>query len=191
MAVIFALAAAAVAACGGAATTPSTDPAGSTAPPSAPGFSADERQLLDGIVRGAVDCRPVREELPDRAIAGIECGADDPAVDRIGFYRFENDDDMLDVYFARMIAEGVAPNSGTCGDGEGEGPYWPGGDEVPAREGCFLNDFGYANYRATLPGEHVYIGVLGRTNDMAALESFAWLGNRDTPGTPTLWAEPR
>ncbi|HEV8699486.1 MAG TPA: hypothetical protein VGQ89_17475 [Candidatus Limnocylindrales bacterium] len=24
----------------------------------------------------------------------------------------------------------------------------------------------------------------------AALEDFAWLGNQDTPGGPTLWGEP-
>ena len=45
-----------------------------------------------------------------------------------------------------------------------------------------MNDDGYANYRATLPGSHVYIGILGRGDDMVALEDFAWLGSQDAPG---------
>jgi hypothetical protein len=36
----------------------------------------------------------------------------------------------------------------------------------------------------------MYVGVLGRTNDMAALRDFAWRGNEDVPGIPTLWHEP-
>ena len=58
------------------------------------------------------------------------------------------------------------------------------------RHGCFVNEEGYANYRATISGSDVYIGILGRTKDMRALEDFAWLGNEDVPGRPTLWSEP-
>jgi hypothetical protein len=60
---------------------------------------------------------------------------------------------------------------------------------VPNRAGCFVNDAGFANYRATLPAR-VYIGILGRSADMAALEDWAWIGSQDTPGSPTLWIEP-
>ncbi len=67
--------------------------------------------------------------------------------------------------------------------------YTPGEGVVPARDGCFINDQGYANYRATLPWSLVYIGILGTSDDMAALSDFAWLGNQDTPGSPTLWSE--
>ena len=44
--------------------------------------------------------------------------------------------------------------------------------------------------RATRSGSHVYIGILGRSGDMRALEDFAWRFNQDTPGQPTLWSEP-
>jgi hypothetical protein len=37
----------------------------------------------------------------------------------------------------------------------------------------------------------VSIGIRGRSDDMRALEDFAWLGNQDTPGNPTLWGPPR
>ncbi len=54
----------------------------------------------------------------------------------------------------------------------------------PDRDGCFINDEGYANYRATRSGSNVYIGILGTSDDMAALADFAWLGSQDTPGNP-------
>jgi hypothetical protein len=172
---------------------PSVTPPPPSPEPSPADFTAAERYLLDGILRGAEDCQPAggSDDLPRDAIAGIECASPDPSVSRIGFYLFANDADMLDAYLARMKAEGVALDSGICNEGERESAYIPGeGDEiVPYRVGCFINDEGYANYRVTLPGAHVYIGILGRSGDMVALEDFAWLGSQDTPGNPTLWGE--
>lgn len=158
--------------------------------PSTP--TAQEQYLIDGILRDAEDCQPVRVGLADGAIAGIECAADDAAVAAIGFYLFSDDVATLDAYLARMAAEGIALDSGACveGEGEGEGAYVPDEGVSPWRAGCFINDEGYANYRFTLPGSHVYIGILGRTDDMSDLADFSFRGNQDTPGGPTLWTEP-
>jgi hypothetical protein len=41
----------------------------------------------------------------------------------------------------------------------------------------------------TLPGPHVYVGLLGRTADMRSLGDWAWFGNEDVPGYPTLWQQ--
>src|SRR6187397_2478696 len=132
------VAAVAVAACGAASIEPSHPPLVSprapqpdaTPDPSAfpvpqsPGsladFTAAERYLFDGILRGAVECQPAggSDELPRDAIAGIECNSADLGVARIGFYLFENDADMLKAYLSRMNAEGVALDSGSCRDGE-------------------------------------------------------------------------
>lgn len=154
--------------------------------------NAREKYLIAGVRRGAIDCQPVRADLPSRAVAGIECRADDRAVAKVGFYLFKSDKDTLNAYLQRMTAEGVELESGGCiaGEGEGENAYvpWEGPGIAPWRNGCFINDAGFANFRATLPGEHVYIGILGRTANMAALADFAWKFNQDTPGTPTLWA---
>jgi hypothetical protein len=158
-----------------------------TEAPAAP--TAQEQYLIDGVLRGAQDCAPVRDDLPAGAIAGIECAADDPAVAQVGFYLFADEAAMLDAYFARMDAEGVTRESGGCVDGEGEGSYIPFEGISPDRDGCFINEQGYANYRATRSGANVYIGILGTSDDMAALADFAWLGNQDTPGNPTLWGE--
>ena len=153
-------------------------------------LTATERYLIDGIRRTALDCQPVRAHLPGKAYAGVECRSDDPAVARMGFYLFHTDRDMLDAYFARVRAEGLKRDSGACADGEGESAFIPGEPEdvLVDRHACFINDQGYANYRVTMSGG-LYIGLLGRSADMRALEDFAWIGSVDVPGYPTLWAE--
>jgi hypothetical protein len=174
--------------------TPSVAPSDPVTPPPAtpaPAVpTAEEQYLMDGVRRGGQDCRPVRVDLPTGAVAGIECTADHPAVARLGFYLFADEATMLDAYFERMASEGITRESGGCIDGEGEGSYVPFEGVSPYRDGCFINAEGYANYRATLPGANVYVGILGRSDDMAALADFAWVGNQDTPGNPTLWSEP-
>jgi hypothetical protein len=169
--------------------TPVATPKPSASP--APRLTAAEKHLLDGIHRDAIDCRPVRDGLPGKAVAGIECRSNDPAVARIAFYLFKNDADMLDAYFARMDAEGVERDSGGTADREGESAYIPGEEEpLPDRSGNFVNAEGYANFRATMSGNHVYIGILGRTGDMGSLIDFAWRGVVDVPGQPSLWGVP-
>ena len=152
-------------------------------------ISEGERYLLAGVLRGAVDCHVVRSGLPPKSRAGIECASDDRQVARVGFYYFERDDDLLAAYAARKVREGVALDSGpACKEGESEGPYvpWDGPDMAPFRYGCFINGEGYANLRLTT-GSAVYIGILGRTDDMEALAAFAFRGSVDVPGFPTLW----
>jgi hypothetical protein len=168
---------------------PAPTPGTSDSPPPVL-LTAGERYLIDGIRRGAIDCKPVRDALPGKALAGIECRSNDPSVARIGFSLFASDADMLEHYFHRLRLEGVKPDSGGCYDGEGEGPYIPETGTAPDRRGCFVNDEGYANLRATMSGNHVYIGVLGRTANTRALDDFAWRGSVDVPSMPTLWTDP-
>jgi hypothetical protein len=187
--------------------SPSADPSVTPAPSGSPTATAqptakpspvvtnmNERYLIAGARRDVSRCVPVRTGLPPRAIAGVECRATDAHVAKVGFYLFKTDKDTVNAYVERMRAEGIELDSagGPCIDGEGDGAYvpWEGPGIAPWRNGCFLNDAGYANFRATLPGSHVYIGVLGRSADMAALADFAWKGNQDTPGAPTVWAAP-
>ncbi len=109
----------------------------------------------------------------------------------MGFYLFRSDADMLEAYMARMDAEGIVLDSGACVPGEGEGAYipYPEGETAFDRHACFVNSEGYGNYRATLSGAHVYMGLLGRGKDMRSLQDWAWLGSVDTPGNPTLWQQ--
>jgi len=171
---------------------PVATPRPATLAPPSHSFTAAEKYLLAGVRRGATNCKPAsgREDLPARALAGIECASPDRAVARVGFYVFPSDEAMLDAYLARMAAEGVELDSGSCHEGESEHAYTPGEGLLLDRAGCFINSAGFANYRATLAGPHVYIGILGRSDNMQALEDFAWRGNQDTPGNPTLWFPP-
>ena len=155
-------------------------------------LSRAERYLVGGILRGESECSPVRgDALPGLAIAGIDCEVVGTPVARMGFYLFRNDDDMLDAYFARVSVENLIVDSGACVPGEGEGAYIPYGEDelAPDRHACFVNDQGYGNYRATLSGVHVYMGLLGRTASMRAIEDYAWKGSVDVPGNPTLWGQ--
>ena len=171
---------------------PSVEPLPSDAPetpdPAIVEFTADEMYLVDGIRDdAALDCEPVRAELPDKAVSAVECIGDEWFVARLGFYLFESDEDMLEHYTARLQAEGVTLNHGSCFDGEGDGQYLPGEQEVAARNGCFITAEGVANYRLLLPGAHVYVGIVGHNIDTVELADYAFLGNRDTPGSPTIW----
>ena len=166
--------------------TPSSSPR-----PHKPTFNAAERYLQAGILRGAVECEPVRTDLPAGSIAGIECASDEPSVARIGYYLFGTEQDMLDAYVARVERAGLEIGSGAdCAADGGESEYvpWEAGELAPYRNACFINDAGYANYRVTLPGANLYIGILGRSKDMAALADFAFRGSQDVPGFPTLWS---
>jgi hypothetical protein len=65
-----------------------------------------------------------------------------------------------------------------------------GPGDRPYRLGCYLNEFGNANYRFTVPDSLVYVGILGTGRDLGTLHDWAWLGNREVPGSPTVWREP-
>jgi hypothetical protein len=171
---------------------PAPDPTDAPEPTETPDpaiveFTPGEGFLSDGIHRGAMDCEPVRNELPPKAVAGIECTGTEWFVAKIGYYLFESDDEMFDYYVNRMKREGVTLDSGSCFDGEGDGQYIPGEDEVMSRHGCFITAQGIANYRLLLPGAHVYVGIVGHNIDPIELEDFAFLGNHDTPSFPTIW----
>jgi hypothetical protein len=158
-------------------------------------FTRAERYLVDGIMRGDGDCLPVRGgRLPGDAIAGIDCDLVGTPVARMGFYLFRTESDMLDAYIARLTAERLEIEGGDgCFEREGDNAYvpWDEADGLgPYRQACFVNSEGYGNLRLTMPGPHVYVGLLGRTAAMRPLSDWAFFGNQDTPSYPTLWVPP-
>ena len=154
-------------------------------------YSADEAVLFSGLRDDArFACAARRLDLPAHAIAGVECSPQVNGVDRIGAYRFADREDMLDTYFKRLAENGVKPRSGSCPDRAGEVSYVPGDDGAtvgPYRYGCYLNEFGVANYRFTDPDSLVYVGILGTGKGLERLHDWAWHGNQDAPGSPTVW----
>lgn len=159
----------------------------------APTMSPAERELVAEIRHdAAVNCTPRRTDLPPGAIAGVECRPQSDLVARVGVYRFGSDEDAALAYLERMDSYAVKLNGGRCHLGEAgdSGSGLEGGPTVVfegetldvRRNGCFHDENGMANYRLTCWRDGLYVGVLGRTSDIAALGDWVDMGNVDTPG---------
>jgi hypothetical protein len=156
---------------------------------SASPFTAAEADLVAGLRSDAVvRCAPRRKDLPVRATAAVDCRLNSDPVARFGAYGFRDARDAALTYFERMALSGVDPASGDCSAGTpGDAPWMPGdgatgtaadrvafgGSDrwVVGRSGCFLDD-GTAHVRLTCGS--TYIGIVGRSGDLAALHEWAW-----------------
>ena len=151
----------------------------------------EEAQLLAGVRLDLQNtCAPRRTDQPSGALATIECRPTSELASRVAVSLFDTQDDMMVVYMARLSEHQIQPrtNSGRCLPGQpSEGAYTPGDEGpvlIPVRGACFFDANGDAHYVATLP-PYVLIDVDG--SNAEAVEQFAWLGNQDTPGSPTVW----
>jgi hypothetical protein len=165
----------------------------STGPSAAPGLTADESTLVDALRRDAAEsCAPRRNDLPTSdMMAGVECNIDTRLVQRVGAYLFADAKDAARWYVARLAEYGITPGTGDCysqgseggdaawspndgvaGDGDdrilvdGTGPWAVG------RIGCFRDENGTPNVRATCG--RVYVGILGREGALTLLHQWTW-----------------
>jgi hypothetical protein len=197
--------------------TPTPSPTGQPTPSPAPApkLSKAEQGLVGALREDArVDCRPRRADLPWGASAGVECRGNSTLVSRVGVYALDDpvalesfvgaglepneavDQMAATVYFARLGDYDVAPQSGNCRKGKPGDASWPDylpdsgigpWDLSPWRWGCYLDEYNQANIRVTCYGG-VYIGIVGKTSDIAALSKWAWRppngqsADRDPPG---------
>jgi hypothetical protein len=179
----------------------------STAGPATPvpSMTTDETALVAHLrADAATSCAPRRANLPEGAQVGVECQPADPLVARVGIYWFASRNEAAHAYMTRMASYQVDANEGDCnrgvpgdvawtpGDGEGNisdpGVFnWQNSVLSPNREGCFLDENGTANVRATC--DQAYVGVLGRGTDLKALHDWIWVypdgyevGTPDAPG---------
>jgi hypothetical protein len=185
--------------------SPSDRPSKAPGATPAPTMTPDEAALV-GTLRAdaATDCAPRRTDLPEGAQYGIECHPADPLVERIGIYWFASRREAATAYLARMATYGVGPNAGDCfEDVPGDRPWMPGDNEgsvddpgvftweghvlSPSRDGCFRDEDGAANVRATC--DQAYVGVLGTGTDLSDLHEWIWrypdgyeVGTPDLPG---------
>jgi hypothetical protein len=162
----------------------------SSASSQAPAYAAVEAALVAGLrADAAVNCAPRREDLPARAIAGVECRVNAAEVTRVGAYHFGDARDAATTYLERMASYGVGPASGDCAAGtSGDAAWMPGdgkagndpdrvflgatGPWVVGRSGCYLDENGTANVRVTCGS--TYVGILGRDEDLVALHRWTW-----------------
>lgn len=143
------------------------------------GTGSVEAQLLATVRDDAKVACGATKVLPSGAIAASECHANTALVALVGVYGFGSPDDALNAYRVRLTAEGIQLRTGDCSAGHpgddvwtpGDGSWGPGGVE-PDREGCFTDASGHANILA-LCGNGAYIGIVGKTADIAALDEWA------------------
>ena len=182
-------------------------PSPTEVPADSPAWTAAEHQLLAGIRADvlASGCRPVREELPAGATAGVGCDIGSELVEGVGFYQFADLEALMAAYQARLAQYGVVlmpddfrfPGPGEpfldCWRGyASESFFYPDGSVAGGRnrEGCFVNEYGFANLRMVWGRSLVYIGVLGNNGDIAALKAWAYYaadGSLPTFGGPGVW----
>jgi hypothetical protein len=152
-----------------------------------------EATLLAGMrldLEGA--CQPLRRELPANAIAGLECRSQDVGVSGARIYLFNRQEELLEAYLVILEAHGVTPRVQADGLPFGESSYVPGDDPAgplaATRHGHWVDEGGKGHYLATEP-PFVLIAVDGTNANVELLYGWAWRGNEDVPGAPTLWRE--
>jgi hypothetical protein len=176
--------------------TPVLPPA-SSAPTSGPTVAPSEPEavLLHGArldLQGT--CAPVRDGLPEGAVGAVACTPASDVASRVTITAFDTRAALRAAYEARVTAEaiGMRTHQGRCLQQEAsEGAYVPGDDRmaIDERGACWADVAAIAHYLATRP-PFVLLEVEGRAGGtIEGVERFAWLGNQDQPGSPTLWAE--
>jgi heat shock protein HslJ len=115
------------------------------------GFTVGEKVLLEGIpTRIASRCSPLRDRLPDGAVAAVVCKPNTSLVTEMAYYLMEQKD-ALSLFNERMSFEGVPgipdvapPGTRSCADGRASYVFAGGGGV--AGIGCYVAD-GKANVR--------------------------------------------
>jgi hypothetical protein len=104
--------------------------------------TTDEAFLIDGALRRVGPCKPKRDGLPRRAIAGVSCTPRSDLVQRVELYRYQSADPMYRALSREMEDAGFA-EEGSCFEGEpGMAISLPG--ETDFSEGCYVNPRGRA-----------------------------------------------
>lgn len=165
-------------------------PAGETP---TPGPSAGDAapDLTAGTRQDVAPCEPLALDLTSTADAGIICHPEGAPVELVAILRYPTEDALVEAYLEQVEANGlpIRSHGGRCEPGApGEGAYVPEGDAslAPDRSACYVDNAGKAHYLATIP-PWVMIQVMGTGSDPGELQSWAWQGNQDQPGNPTVW----
>ena len=192
--------AAALAACAPSTATPAsptvpsagaTTGAASVGPSSSP--SAETAVLLGGMRLDLQErCAPLTTGLPTGAVAGLACAPDAAAADAASVFLFDTQAAMLGAYAGWLEGHSlrIGATSPGCGAGSvAESAWLPDGGsgaQLAERGACQLGIDGRVRGAITLP-PFVLVTYEGPAADPAAVARWAWLGNKDQPGSPTVW----
>jgi hypothetical protein len=147
-------------------------------------WSAAQLFLMAGALPELRPSCVVAPRLPEDAYDGVQC--EGPGY-TIGYYAFDERDEMREVYFDRLAEHGVAPDAGElCFDGKpGEGVDTPGNEGFELHIGCYVDESGLANARMIFAsdawGQSVYVGATGDDGSIERL--FAALFPNYEPGS--------
>jgi hypothetical protein len=173
-----------LAACGPGAATAMPEPTDLTP-------TTEELTLLSGMRLDLAErCLPLREELPEAALAGLECVPEASQIGAARIYLFNDREAMLQRYLDVLAVGGVQPDTEGAGLPIGESSYVPsepGGPLTDTRHGHFVDGEGHGRYAVTFP-PFVLLVVAGTDANVNALYDWAWRGNQDVPGGPTIWS---
>ena len=137
-------------------------------------------------------CAPISTGLPPAAVAGLACTPAGAAVTAASVFLFDTQAAMLGAYTGWLEGHSlrIGDRSPGCGAGSVAESAWlpdgrrrrpaggaqrlPGRPRRPARGAITLPPFVLVTYE-------------GPATDPAAVARWAWLGNKDQPGGPTVW----
>ncbi len=175
-----------------AASTPSPGTAEVSTAPAEP-----EAALLHGArldLQGK--CVPLRTGLPAGATGAIECTPASDVAARASMVVFDTQAQLLDAYRAEVACAGdrAAEQRGPLRAGcRVRGRIRAGRRPPRLRTGGARGMLDRRRGDDALPRDpaavHPAAGRWSRGRHVSGVERFAWLGNRDQPGNPTLWAE--
>jgi hypothetical protein len=189
----------ALAACGpstGAPASSDGSPPGASAagpiagPSSSP--SAEAAVLLRGMRLDLQErCTPIATGLPAEAVAGLSCTPAEAAVDSASVFLFDTQAAMLGAYAGWLEGHSlrIGDTSPGCGESSvAESAWLPdgGGARLAERGACQVGLDGRVRGAITLP-PFVLVTYEGPATDPASVARWAWLGNKDQPGGPTVW----
>lgn len=172
-------------ACGTGAATPVAEPTEVTP-------TTEELTLLSGMRLDLAErCVPLREDLPEDARAGLECVPEATQVGAARIFLFNDREAMLQRYLDVLAVGGVQPRTEGSGLPIGESAYVPGdepgGPLTDTRQGHYVDGDGHGRYAVTFP-PFVLLVVVGTDANVNTLYDWAWRGNQDVPGGPTIWS---
>ena len=139
-------------------------------------------------------CAPIATALPTAAVAGVACAPAGAATDTASVFLFDTQAAMLGAYGGWLEGHSLRMGDTSPGCGEGsvaESAWLPdgGGGAPPAERGaCQVGLDGRVRGAITLP-PFVLVTYEGPATDPASVARWAWLGNKDQPGSPTVWNE--
>jgi hypothetical protein len=164
-----------------------------------PGAGLDPTDVEAELLAGArLDlqgrCGPVRDALPGNSLGAIGCSPASAVAAAVTIIALDGRRDLDRAYRDAIDADGIAfqvRDAGCDADGPVERSYIPeatAAEPNPERIACRVDGTGVTHVVLTDP-PFLLLRIEGHSGaSPEEVERYPFLGNRDAPGGPTLWA---